>query len=114
MYCNPPFSGIFRILRHFLSEKLAAPLGTSALFILPFWVTDDFWVKLVLPLLGSLLHVVKRWEANVPLFTSPNAKLGDRKYCGPTRWPVVAVYCAPADLQPQLRMQLTELLAKHA
>ncbi|KAK3284973.1 hypothetical protein CYMTET_7392, partial [Cymbomonas tetramitiformis] len=49
VYCNPPFSLLLEILTHFLSEKRVAPRTTSALFVLPFWPTERFWLEIVVP-----------------------------------------------------------------
>ncbi|KAK3280822.1 hypothetical protein CYMTET_11356 [Cymbomonas tetramitiformis] len=40
VYYNPPFSLLFEILTHFLSEKRVAPRTTSAVFVLPLWPTE--------------------------------------------------------------------------
>ena len=94
VYCNPPFSLLFEILSHFLREKRAAPNTTSAVFVLPFWPTERFWLELVLPAIDAGLFVVIEYipeESDV--FTSPNGVRGLRKECGLTRWPVVLVSC---------------------
>ena len=94
VYCNPPFSLLWEILVHFLNEKRVAPGTTSAVFVLPFWPTERFWVEIVLPALECGLFVIAEFipeESDV--FTSPNGVHGGRKNCGPTRWPVVLVHC---------------------
>jgi len=94
VYCNPPFSLLWEILVHFLNEKRVAPGTTSAVFVLPFWPTERFWVEIVLPALDCGLFVIAEFipeESDV--FTSPNGVHGGRKNCGPTRWPVVLVHC---------------------
>jgi hypothetical protein len=40
--CNPPFSMAFWIMAHFMHCKLRQPIGTSAVFTLPIWITDKF------------------------------------------------------------------------
>ena len=91
---TPPFSLLWEILVHFLNEKRVAPGTTSAVFVLPFWPTERFWVEIVLPALECGLFVIAEFipeESDV--FTSPNGVHGGRKNCGPTRWPVVLVHC---------------------
>ena len=95
VYANPPYQNefILRLLRHALKAKQAQPAGTAALLVLPFWWDQDFWQVIVsLPQLFS----VETIEAASALFTSPNAKAGRRKYCGPTKWTVALVRMSPA------------------
>ena len=63
------------------------------MLVLPFWWDKPFWEIIVA--LPEIFEVVERFAAGADLFTSPNAKAGGRKYCGPTRWPVVLVRMAP-------------------
>ncbi|KAK3288767.1 hypothetical protein CYMTET_3769 [Cymbomonas tetramitiformis] len=94
VYCNPPFSLLFEILTHFLKEKRAAPNTTSAVFNLPFWPTERFWLELVVPAIDAGLFVVLEYiPEDSDVFTSPNGVRGLRKGCGFTRWPVVLVAC---------------------
>eukprot|EP00854_Cymbomonas_tetramitiformis_P004179 gene4179-biopygen4116 len=94
VYCNPPFSLLFEILTHFLKEKRAAPNTTSAVFVLPFWPTERFWLELVVPAIDAGLFVVLEYiPEDSDVFTSPNGVRGLRKGCGFTRWPVVLVAC---------------------
>ena len=94
VYANPPFSAIEPILLHFLRAKRAHPNGTAALFVLPFWPTERFWLEIVLRL-PSVFTIVQRFEAGADLFTSPYGNKGQRKFCGRTRWPVVILRVAP-------------------
>ena len=94
VYCNPPFSLLVEILAHFLKEKRVAPNTTSALFVLPFWPTERFWLEIVVPAIDcGLFEVVEFVTEGSDVFTSPNGVRGLRKDCGPTRWPVVLVHC---------------------
>ena len=94
IYANPPFSNISEILIHFLKAKRDCPLGTSAVFILPFWPDKPFWQDIVLKF-PSLFKIVRRFAARSHLFTSPHGTHGSHKDCGPTRWPVVVVRVGP-------------------
>ncbi|KAK3237101.1 hypothetical protein CYMTET_52796 [Cymbomonas tetramitiformis] len=92
VYCNPPFSLLFEILTHFLSKKRVAPRTTSAVFVLPFWPTERFWLEIVVPAIDcGLFQVVEFVPEGSEVFTSPNGVRGRRKDCGPARWPVVLV-----------------------
>eukprot|EP00854_Cymbomonas_tetramitiformis_P034407 gene34407-biopygen28872 len=94
VYCNPPFSLLFEILTHFLSKKRVAPRTTSAVFVLPFWPTERFWLEIVVPAIDcGLFQVVEFVPEGSEVFTSPNGVRGRRKDCGPARWPVVLVRC---------------------
>jgi len=95
VWCNGPFSQLYEILVHFLRCKQEEPVGTAALFILPMWVPSDFM---------SLVHsrpdvfrVVARYPTGTALFTAPAPpnRGGGRRYLGPTRWPVLAVWAGP-------------------
>ncbi|KAK3284867.1 hypothetical protein CYMTET_7505 [Cymbomonas tetramitiformis] len=73
VYCNPPFSLLWEILTHFLKEKRAAPHTTSAVFVLPFWPTERFWLELVVPAIDAgLLVVLEYIPEDSDVFTSPN------------------------------------------
>ncbi|KAK3238868.1 hypothetical protein CYMTET_51162 [Cymbomonas tetramitiformis] len=94
VYCNPPFSLLWEILTHFLREKRATPNTTSAVFVLPFWPTERFWLELVVPAIEAGLFVILEYiPVDTDVFTSPNGVRGLRKDCGPMRWPVVLVAC---------------------
>eukprot|EP00854_Cymbomonas_tetramitiformis_P028075 gene28075-biopygen29136 len=78
-------------------EKRAAPNTTSAVFVLPFWPTERFWLELVVPAIDAGLFVVLEYiPEDSDVFTSPNGMRGLRKDCGSTRWPVVLVACPVA------------------
>ena len=96
VYANPPYNNkvICQILSHVLRAKEEQPAGTSVLLVLPVWWEKPYWA--IITELPELFQVVERYEAGEQLFTSPNAKAGHRKHCGPTRWPVVVVYLPPA------------------
>jgi len=96
VYCNGPFSELLSILMHAVACKKAHPVGTSALFIVPCWTTEEFYkYAMSLP---TVFKVVRRWKKGSHLFTAPvPAPLGGgRVYAGPTRWPVVALWISPA------------------
>ena len=69
IYCNPPFSLMFSILLHFLKCKMSSPVGTSAMFVLPVWLSHDA-VRMVLAM-PEWFEVVRRYEAGTRLFTAP-------------------------------------------
>lgn len=95
VFCNGPFSRLFEILTHFLRCKAEEPVGTAALFILPMWSGSDF-----MGLVHShprVFRVVARYPAGSALFSAPVPSHlgGGRRYVGPTRWPVLAVWAGP-------------------
>jgi hypothetical protein len=86
----------FQIVAHFLHCKMRQPIGTSAVCILPVWRTDNVWKEIILRM-PKTFHVLRRWSEKTRLFTTPavateRASRGDRLDCGPTRWPVVALW----------------------
>ena len=85
---------ILAIVEHLLLAKRDHPAGTAALLVLPFWWDQPYWQRIIS--LPHIFEVVDRIETGTPVFTSPNAGGGDRKYCGPTQWPVVIVRMSPA------------------
>ena len=91
VFLNPPYQDDFIVqaLTHLLYAKEAEPLGTAALIVLPFWWDKKFWKVIIA--LPKIFKVVERFEAGSDLFTSPDGRQGQRKKCGPTRWPVVVV-----------------------
>eukprot|EP00854_Cymbomonas_tetramitiformis_P034178 gene34178-biopygen18299 len=77
VHCNPPFSLLWEILVHFLSEKRVAPGTTSAVFVLPLWPTERFWAEIVLPALDcGLFEIVEFIPEGSLVFTSPNGVRG--------------------------------------
>jgi hypothetical protein len=104
---NPPFSRALEILAHALQCKVREPVGTSATFILPVWVTARFW-KEIIRCMPKTFQVVRTWKAGSHLFTTPAssveraAGMGERLDCGPTRWDVVALRIRPGPLTEPL------------
>jgi hypothetical protein len=114
--CNPPFSLAFEIIAHFLQCKLRQPLGTSAVFILPVWKTAKFW-KYIIALMPGTFEEIQFWPKGTKLFTTPatsveRAAFGERIYCGPTRWDVVALRVGPTALTEQLPPEVACLPSK--
>ena len=94
VWCNPPFSMIAQILRHFIRCKLASPMGTAMLLLVPVW-TDQDWYKCIQAMPG-MFERVRWWKPYTDLFTAP--PLGteaDRQIVGNTRWPVHVYYAHP-------------------
>ena len=104
VYCNPPYSCILDFLVRFLFCKMRSPLGTAAVFVLPMWEGTRFWD--LVSEHPTIFRIVRMYEKNTRLFTSPNRKGVERKFCGLTRWPVVVVRVAPEPLP--YRLDLTE------
>jgi hypothetical protein len=94
VWCNPPFSMIAQILRHFIRCKLARSMGTAMLLLVPVW-TDQDWYNCIKAMPD--MFVLKRWWiANTYLFAAP--PLGpevDRQVAGSTRWAVEVYYAHP-------------------
>ena len=95
-YCNPPYSIIILFLLQFLRCKQRCPMGTSAMFILPAWTTYEFWKLLVS--LPQVFLIERRFPKGLDMFSSPNTPAADRRVVGPTKWPVVAVWVPPHDV----------------
>ena len=95
VWMNGPFGGLLPIVRRFLQCKAECQLGTSAMFIIPLWVEEDFY-KLMRSL-PQVFRVVRTWEAGTALFTAPVlSHVGSgRVYRGPTKWAVQAVWAGP-------------------
>ncbi|KAK3281427.1 hypothetical protein CYMTET_10777 [Cymbomonas tetramitiformis] len=96
-WCNPPFSRILSILLHFLACKRRQNVGTSACFVIPVWPTADFYKFIVAR--PSVFIPVERFEAETDLFLAPDCEGGDKKFYGPTRWPVVVYRVPPCFVQ---------------
>ena len=94
VWCNPPFSMIAQILRHFIRCKLARLMGTAMLLLVPV-CTDQDWYKCIKAMPD--MFVLKRWWIeNTDLFSAP--PLGpevDRQVVGSTRWAVEVYYAHP-------------------
>ena len=106
--CNPPYSIILSILIHFLKCKLRCPVGTSACFILPAWINEDFWILVIgMP---RTFRVLRRWEVGTHLFTAAAAptEIGIRKDVGGTRWPVVAVWVGPSPIVERIPLAFVD------
>ena len=95
VFCNGPFSMLLPILQRFLVCKGEEPVGTAALFILPLWVGEPF-LRLVYAR-TDVFRIVQRFPAGSALFSTPIPTHlgGGRRYAGPTRWPVIAVWASP-------------------
>jgi len=94
VWCNPPFSMIAQILRHFIRCKLARPIGTAMLIMVPVW-TDQMWYKCIKAMPD--MFVLKRWwPKNTDLFSAPplGAEI-DRQLVGTTKWAVEVYYAHP-------------------
>jgi hypothetical protein len=102
VWCNPPFSMIAQILRHFIRCKLARPMGTSMLLLVPVW-TDQDWYKCIQAMPG-MFERVRWWKEYEDLFSAP--PLGteaNRQVVGSTRWQVHVYYAHPGavvDMPP--------------
>jgi hypothetical protein len=57
---QPPFSMIAQILRYFIRCKLARPMRTAMLLLVPVW-TDQTWYKCIKPMPD--MFALKRWWA---------------------------------------------------
>jgi hypothetical protein len=103
VFCNGPFSMLLPILQHFLLCKSEEPVGTAAMFILPLWVGEPF-LGLVYAR-SDVFRIVQRFPSGSALFSAPVPTHlgGGRRYAGPTRWPVIAVWAGPRAPQ---RLQL--------
>ena len=96
VYCNPPFNGIQRILKHALSEWASHPGTTSATFVLPQWEWAPWYA------LRKHFQVHRTYQTGSRLFTSPDWREianggGQEARCdrGPTQWPVEVWHKAP-------------------
>ena len=102
VYANLPFSNIEKLLVHFLTAKKDQPMGIAALFVVPMWANYGFWQKLVLGLVDEdrqpVLQIAQRFPKGEEMFTSPHGAQGQRKFCGPTRWPVALLRVSPKPL----------------
>jgi hypothetical protein len=94
VWCNPPFSMIAQILRHFIRCKLARPMGTAMLLLVPVW-TDQDWYKCIQAMPDMFVRV-RWWKKYADLFSAPPLGPGaNRKIVGNTRWPVHIYYAHP-------------------
>jgi len=98
VYCNPPYSNIMPFLSHFLDCKVAKPLGTAALFVLPVWPTHDFWVFMLK--YPKVFQIVRRFPIGHRLFSVPSrvANSTARFPMEGIQWPVVIVRAGPGPI----------------
>jgi len=89
VYCNPPYSDILPFLKKGLTAKLADPLASAAVYIVPVWQGYRFWD--LITSYPFLFQVVHRFPVGSKLFTSPNRAGPQRKFVGPTRWMVAVI-----------------------
>ena len=96
VWANPPFTLIGAILAHFFRCKIAQPMGTALLILVPVW-ESDIWYKCIQKMPGTFLKV-RRWERNADLFTAPPpiGGGGGRVFQGTTNW-AVEVYLVSGD-----------------
>jgi hypothetical protein len=82
---------IAQILRHFIRCKIARPMGTAMLILVPVW-TDQLWYKCIKAMPD--MFVLKRWwRTNTDLFSVlPLGIEIDRQLVGTTRWDVEVYY----------------------
>ena len=85
---------IAQILRHFIRCKLAQPLGTAMLLLVPVW-TDQDWYKCI-QAMPDMFVKVRWWKKYADLFSAPPLGSGaHRQIVGSTRWPVHVYYAHP-------------------
>ena len=66
VWCNPPFPHAANFLQHYLDCKAKSPTTTSAMFVLPQWLTAA-WLPLTstfraIPHTGWLLYTMTPWQ----------------------------------------------------
>ena len=92
VWANPSFSMIAAILRHFLRCKIAQPIGTALLLLVPIW--DKEWYR-VITSMKLTFERIRHFEPNSSLFTAPplpaNGSEG-RRLCGSTNVAVEVYY----------------------
>jgi hypothetical protein len=89
IYCNPTFSIIDRIVNHCLACFTSSPLTTSAVLVLPWWPSAQWF-----PVVMEQFEIIKQYPPGVQrkIFTAPGEDpAGPRRRYGPTRWPVIIV-----------------------
>ena len=107
IFCNLPFSIMLSILLHFLRCKLRSPLGTTATFVVPAWLTHDA-ILLILEL-DKFFVRVRFFPEGSTIFTSPSGG-ESRRVCGPTKWGVWVVHCPPTIINQDIPDWICELL----
>jgi hypothetical protein len=98
VWANPPFSLIATILRHFLRCKIAQPIGTGLLLLVPVWDTPWYHVIRSMP---RTFELVRTFGPHSDLFTAPPFPAsagGGRRLCGTTRWTVEVYYVRPGPM----------------
>jgi hypothetical protein len=98
VWANPPFSLIAAILRHFLRCKIAQPIGTALLLLVPVW--DTAWYRVITGMRKTFRRV-RLFAENTDLFTAPpfpGEAAEGRRLCGTTRWPVEVYYVHPGPM----------------
>jgi len=90
---NPPFSLIAAILRHFFRCKIAQPIGTALLLLVPVW--DKSWYR-VIKSTPRTFRLVRSFGPNSDLFTVPpfpaSAARGRRCVAPHIDWTVEVYY----------------------
>jgi hypothetical protein len=92
VWANPPFSLIAAILRHFFRCKIAQPIGTALLLLVPVW--DKSWYR-VIRSMPRTFRLVRTFGPNSDLFTAPpfpSSTARGRRLCGTTHWTVEVYY----------------------
>jgi hypothetical protein len=92
VWANPPFSLIAAILRHFLRCKMAQPIGTALLLLVPVW--DKEWYR-VITSMPRTFRRIHYFGPHSDLFTAPpfpSMAPEGRRLCGTTNWPVEVYY----------------------
>ena len=99
VWVNPPFSVIAPILRHFIRCKMARPLGTSMLLLVPVWPEKD-WYKCI-QAMPNMFSRVRWWQPGTDLFSAPPlpGRQACRQVLGSTRWPVHVYYAHPGSVR---------------
>jgi hypothetical protein len=107
IFCNLPFSIMLSILLHFLRCKIRSPLGTTATFVVPAWLTHDA-ILLILEL-DCFFKRIRFYPKGSNIFTSPSGGVS-RRNCGPTKWAVWVVHCPPTVITQIIPDWILELL----
>jgi hypothetical protein len=90
---------IAAILRHFLRCKIAQPIVTALLLLVPMW--DEEWYR-VITSMKLTFELIRHFVPNSSLFTAPpfpvEAAEG-RRLCGTTKWAVEVYYVSPHPMR---------------
>ena len=109
VYCNPPYSNILAFFVKLVEAKVKCPLGTAGLFVVPVWVGEPY-MDFILDH-PQTFKIAQRFPKGSQMFTSPELRGVERRYCGATRWPVIIVRMAPTPLLEVL--DTAKYLARH-